>query len=127
MIKLGSLNLAVKDLDAAATFYSKLFGFSELTQHRAEHFRVLDANSVLLGLNDSVMAADYGGVTSGGVILSFDVETRAEVEQLSAAAIALGATLKVPTRDTFFGATEARLSDLDGHTFRIMTWTQSPK
>lgn len=127
MTRLGSLNLAVKDLDAAAAFYSQLFGFPELTQHRAEHFRVLDANNVLLGFNDAAMAADYGGVTSGGVILSFDVETRTEVERLSAAAVALGATLKVPTRDTFFGSIEARLADLDGHTFRVMAWTHPPK
>ena len=127
MSKLGSLNLAVKDLDAAAGFYSKLFGFPELTTHRAEHFRVLDAKSVLLGFNDSVMAADYGGVSSGGVILSFDVASRADVDRLSAEAVALGATLKVPTRDTIFGAIEAKLTDLDGHAFRLLAWITPPQ
>lgn len=127
MATLGSLNLAVKDLDAAIAFYTGLFDFPELPSHRAEHFRLLDAGGLLLGFNDPSFSARYGGLTSGGLLLSFDVPSRADVERLSDKAVALGATLKQPPHDAFFGAVEAMFTDLDGHTFRILAWTTPPK
>jgi uncharacterized glyoxalase superfamily protein PhnB len=126
MNKIGSLNLAVKDLDAEMAFYADLFGFKELTTHRSEHFRVLDANGVLFGFNDAVSAAPYGGLATGGMILSFDVAAPADVERISDQAVARGATLKQAAQETNFGAIGALLIDPEGHAFRILAWLRSP-
>jgi len=127
LARLGSLNLAVEDLDAMATFYAALFGFAELTHHRNEHFRVLDANGVLLGFNDAVTSQDYGGPASGGMILSFDVPARADIDKMSEHALKLGAVLKKPIHETSFGAVEAMFADPEGRAFRILAWTQPPQ
>ncbi len=127
MAKLGSLNLAVKNLDSMAAFYAALFGFEELMHHRTEHFRVLDANGVLLGFNDAVTSQDYGGPASGGMILSFDVPDRATIEQLSDDAVKLGAVLKKPIHETSFGAVEAMFDDPEGRAFRVLAWLRAPQ
>lgn len=121
--KLGSLNLAVKDIEASAQFYAALFGFSEIANHRTDHFRLLDANGVLLGFNDATSSQDYGGPATGGTLLSFDTTSGADLEQLSAKAVQLGATLKSPARPTNFGATEATFTDPEGRPFRILAWS----
>lgn len=126
MNKLGSLNIAVKDLDAAAGFYAGLFGFAEIVTHRSEHFRVLDANGVLFGFNDAVSAAPYGGLATGGLILSFDVPAPADVERISKEAVARGAVLTQAPHETNFGAIGAQLVDPEGHAFRVLAWLRPP-
>ena len=126
MNKLGSLNLAVKDLDAAIAFYGALFDFRELTDYRDEHFRVLDANGILLGFNDSVSAAPYGGFATGGVLIAFDVATPADVERVCQKAVESGGAVKQPPHETKFGAIGALLTDPEGHIFRILAWIKPP-
>lgn len=55
----------------------------------------------------------------GGIVLAYNVRTRAEVDEIVAAAEQAGATVTRPVAETFYGGYAGVFTDLDGHAWEI--------
>jgi predicted enzyme related to lactoylglutathione lyase len=117
-------NLFCADIEALSAFYRDLFGFSEIAEARSPIFVALETGASRLGFNAPEARALLGladieaakGVKS---MLTFDVESPAEVDRLTALAESRGAKVaKAPYR-TYYGAWQSVLLDPEGNVFRI--------
>ncbi|WP_411105404.1 VOC family protein [Streptomyces sp. cmx-4-9] len=119
------VNLPVKDLGAARTFWGTLgYSFND---------RFSDENCTSVVISDTIVAmllteARYKDFThkeiadatrTSEVLLCLSAESRAKVDELVGAALAAGATEPRPAQDLGFMYGRA-FDDLDGHTWEIM-------
>ena len=113
------------DIEKLSTFYRELLGLDEVLELRSEHFRGLRIGGTILGfsaptassmLNLAAPHHEQDGVSS---FLTFELPTDADVDTVTAAATAAGATcVKEPGR-TYYGAWQSVLLDPDGNAFRL--------
>jgi len=121
---LVQVNLFVRDLQRACSFYAELFGFEELTAARSPIFRGLLAGPVLLGFSSGETYARLNlpaALAQRGVahMLTFNVRDSSVVDKAVESAVRLDASLLKAAAATAYGRYQAVLLDPEGNAFRI--------
>jgi uncharacterized glyoxalase superfamily protein PhnB len=121
----GYVSLFAADPVRLCGFYGELFGFPEIESDRSPIYRSLDADSVRLGFHaqeayDLLNLGDRRP-QGAGVTCYFTIEVGddARVDALTRRAQELGATLLKEPYDTYYGAHQSVLADLENNVFRI--------
>ena len=121
----GYVSLFAADPVRLSGFYAELFGFPEIESDRSPIYRALDAQSVRLGFHaqeayDLLNLADRRPA-GPGVTCYFTIEVGEDalVDSLTRRAVALGATLVKEPYETYYGAHQSVLADLENNVFRI--------
>ena len=119
--RLSLVTLGVADVARAKAFYERLGWRGQ----EVEETVFLQAGSIALVLwSRDKLARDCGLEDDspprfGGIALAHNVRSRAEVEEIVAAAQAAGATVTRAPSETFYGGYAAVFLDLDGHPWEI--------
>ena len=119
--RLSLITLGVADVARAKAFYERLGWRGQ----EVEETVFLQAGSIALVLwSRDKLARDCGLEDDspprfGGIALAHNVRSRAEVEEIVAAAQAAGATVTRAPSETFYGGYAAVFLDLDGHPWEI--------
>lgn len=112
-------HLTVRDVEAAAKFYEKAFGFTRKFALPGAGGRIMHAElthencTVMLG-PESRERGMLAPITAGGSAVSIFVYVP-DVDKQHARAIAAGAKELMPPSDQFFGSKTSLLLDPDGH------------
>ncbi|MFR9730386.1 VOC family protein [Saccharopolyspora sp. MS10] len=119
--RISLITLGVADLGRAKEFYESL-GWRGQELERTVFFQAGGSAFVLWGREE--LAADCGlpagrADAFGGVCLAHNVRSRAEVDELIAAAARAGATITKPAGETFYGGYAGVFTDPDGHPWEI--------
>jgi uncharacterized glyoxalase superfamily protein PhnB len=121
----GYVSLFAADPVRLSGFYADLFGFPEIEADRSPIYRSLDADSVRLGFHaqeayDLLNLGDRRP-RDAGVTCYFTIEVGddARVDSLTRRAQELGATVLKEPYDTYYGAHQSVLADLENNVFRI--------
>jgi predicted lactoylglutathione lyase len=119
--RVSLITLGVADLAAARRFYEAL-GWQ--CKEVEETVFVQAGGSAVVLWGRPKLAADAGiedaGVDGfGGIALAQNVRSRAEVDEVLAAAADAGATITKPAAETFYGGYAGYFADLDGHLWEI--------
>jgi isopenicillin N synthase-like dioxygenase/predicted enzyme related to lactoylglutathione lyase len=123
---LAYVNLLSADIDRQMRYYQDLFGFAEITAHRAPIHRALNAGGCSLGFN-AREAFDLLGLERGpGAMrdrwfVTFELDDAAAVDVAVERACALGGALVKPASATGYRWYQAVLRDPEGNAFRINT------
>ncbi len=120
--RLSLITLGVADLRRARAFYEDGLGFTKGTDETEIAFYQLPG--IVLALFDrAALAADAGLPNTpsgfGGVTLSHNVASPAEVDAVLAHAVAAGATLTRPAAETDWGGYSGYFTDPDGHPWEV--------
>jgi PhnB protein len=112
-------HLTVRDVDAAAKFYEKAFGFTRKfalpgAGGRIMHAEVAHDNCTVMLGPESKERGMLAPISSGGSPVSIFVYVP-DVDKTHARAIAAGAKELMPPSEQFFGARTSLLLDPDGH------------
>jgi uncharacterized protein len=119
--RLSLITLGVADVARAKAFYERLGWRGQ----EVEETVFLQAGGIALVLwSRDKLARDCGLEDDspprfGGIALAHNVRSRAEVEEIVAAAQAAGATVTRAPSETFYGGYAAVFLDLDGHPWEI--------
>jgi len=116
------VNLAVKDLQVSAAFYTETFGFKELSNDPG--YILLQRNELVLGLktDELLWYPDPGeqpveSLTRGvGVELVLEIS---DIGQFHAKMQQAGVAIREPLTEQPWGATDFRMLDPDGYYWRI--------
>lgn len=119
--RVSLVTLGVADVGRARRFYEEL-GWAGQEVEETVFFQAGGMAVVLWGREK--LAADSGiddrGTDGfGGVALAQNVRTRAEVDEVVAAARRAGATVTREPAETFYGGYAGCFTDLDGHVWEI--------
>lgn len=118
--RVSLLTLGVADLARARSFYEAL-GWRGQETEETVFFQAGGAVVVLWGREK--LAADsgveVGRESFGGIVLAHNVRSRAEVDEIVAAAERAGAAVTRPAGETFYGGYAACFADPDGHIWEI--------
>jgi PhnB protein len=112
-------HLTVRDVQAAATFYEKAFGFTRKFMLPGSGGRIMHAEmgyencTVMIG-PESLQRGMRSPLSAGGTPVSIFVYV-SDVDKLHARAVAAGAKELVAPSEQFFGARTTVLADPDGH------------
>jgi len=118
------VNLPVKDLDASKAFFATLgFTFNPQFTDETAACMVISDNIFAMLLTEpkfqSFIVGDIAAKDSTEVLVALSCDSRAEVEDLTAKAMAAGATPCRPAQDYgFMYGTSFR--DLDGHVWELI-------
>jgi uncharacterized glyoxalase superfamily protein PhnB len=119
--RISLITLGVADVSRARTFYERLGWHGQETEETV--FFQAGAMAVVLWARHKLAAdagiEDGGGGGFGGLALAHNVRSRAEVDELLAAAAGAGAQITQPARETFYGGYAGYFRDLDGHAWEI--------
>jgi predicted lactoylglutathione lyase len=119
--RVSLITLGVADLGAAREFYAALGWRGHEVQETV--FFQAGGLGVVLWSREKLAAdgrlEDPGSDGFGGVVLAHNVRSRAEVDEIAAAAAAAGATITKPAEETFYGGYAAYFTDLDGHAWEV--------
>ncbi len=123
-VRLSIASYLSDDIERLSEFYAEVFDLSDIPELRSDIFVGLDVDGVTLGFSDVaayelLAITDWANPTGTAQYLTFEVPTDEAVESLTAKAIELGATLLHDPYETYYGAFQSVLSDLDGNVFRI--------
>ncbi|WFE64177.1 VOC family protein [Micromonospora sp. WMMD714] len=116
--RVSLITLGVADLPRARAFYERL-GWRGQEVQETVFFQAGGLAVVLWGR--AALAAD-GGVPDtgpGAVSLAHNVHSRAEVDDILAAADRAGARITRPAAETFYGGYAGCFTDPDGHLWEI--------
>lgn len=121
---LSWVNLFTRELEALPEFYRSVFGLEEIEAMRNPVFRGLAAGGVNLGFMDYAVYAVLGvadercerGARS---VLTFEVASSEQVDELTLEAVELGATLEKAPSKTAYGWYQSVLLDPEGHVLRV--------
>jgi predicted lactoylglutathione lyase len=119
--RVSLITLGVDDLAAAKRFYEAL-GWNCKEVEETVFVQAGGSAVVLWGrekLADDAGVDDTRADGFGGVALAQNVRSRAEVDEIVAAAEAAGARITKPAAETFYGGYAAYFADLDGHLWEI--------
>ncbi|MDO3700978.1 VOC family protein [Micromonospora sp. C28SCA-DRY-2] len=119
--RISLVTLGVADVTRARAFYERL-GWRGQEVEETVFFQAGGLALVLWGrakLADDAGVDDPGGGGFGGMTLAQNVRSRAEVDDLIAAAAAAGAEVTRPARETFYGGYAGCFADPDGHVWEI--------
>jgi catechol 2,3-dioxygenase-like lactoylglutathione lyase family enzyme len=118
--RVSLVTLGVADLARAKAFYDAL-GWRGQEVQETVFFQAGPLAVVLWGRDK--LAEDSGieddGGRFGGMVLAHNVRSAAEVDAITAAAEAAGATVTRPPLETFYGGYAAVFRDPDGHLWEI--------
>lgn len=119
--RISMITLGVRDLARATAFYAAL-GLPRMASPPDVAFFTLNGSWLALYGRDA-LAADAGirsaGTGFAGFTLSHNVHTDAEVDAVMQQALAAGATLVKPARQTGWGGYAGYVSDPDGYLWEI--------
>ncbi|HYH99742.1 VOC family protein [Hyalangium sp.] len=112
-------HLTVRDVDAAAKFYEKAFGFTRKfalpgAGGRIMHAEVGHENCTVMIGPESRERGMLSPISAGGTAVSIFVYV-ADVDKQHARALAAGAKELMPPSEQFFGSRTSLLLDPDGH------------
>lgn len=119
--RISLVTLGVSDLARAKGFYEQLGWHGQ----EVEQTVFLQAGGLALVLWDrDKLAADCGlpggsPAGFGAIVLAHNVRSRAEVDEIVAAALGAGATITRSPSPTFYGGYAGVFVDLDGHAWEI--------
>jgi uncharacterized glyoxalase superfamily protein PhnB len=113
-----------EDIVGLSTFYAEVFELDEVMELRSDIFRGLDADGVTIGFSaldayEMLGITEWANPTGTAQYLTFEVGSRAEVEERTAAALERGAKLLHDIYETYYGAYQSVLADPAGNVFRI--------
>jgi predicted lactoylglutathione lyase len=118
--RVSLITLGVRDLGRATAFYEQLGWVGQEAQ--ATVFIQAGGLGLILWGRDELTAdagiTDDGG-GYGGIALAHNVRSRAEVDDIVAAAEAAGATVTKRPAETFYGGYAGWFRDPDGHVWEI--------
>jgi uncharacterized protein len=119
--RISLVTLGTTDLDRARRFYEAL-GWAGQEVEGTVFFQAGGLAVVLW--SRALLAKDAGVVDDGrdrfsGIVLAHNVRSRGEVDEVLRAAVAAGATLTQPARETFYGGWAGCFADPDGHLWEI--------
>ncbi|MEV0155971.1 VOC family protein [Micromonospora sp. NPDC050686] len=119
--RISLITLGVADVGRARAFYERLGWRGQ----EVEETVFFQAGGLALVLWGRGKLAEDAGVTDraddgfGGLSLAQNVRSRAEVDAILADAVAAGAALTRPARETFYGGYAGCFTDPDGHVWEI--------
>ncbi|PZF86855.1 VOC family protein [Micromonospora deserti] len=119
--RISLITLGVTDVARARAFYERL-GWRGQEVEETVFFQAGGLALVLWGRDKLAADAgvdDPGSGGFGGVTLAQNVRSRAEVDDLLAAAAAAGAEVTRPARETFYGGYAGCFADPDGHLWEV--------
>jgi PhnB protein len=125
-----SASLTVSDVKAAMSFYTKAFGFAKRgimngPDGKPVHAELtLRGTTLMLGPEVSQMGA-RSAKSLGGTPVTLYLTTES-VDKVVAKAVKLGATLKVPVSEMFWGDRSGTIVDPDGHVWMVGTHVAEP-
>jgi predicted lactoylglutathione lyase len=121
--RLSYLTLAVADISATANFYEQLFGWCREAKSSTTVFFHLPELTVAL-MNREALSKFTGAKTfsnrSIGPLISWNVDSTAEVVRLVETANALGATVEKPAHELDWGGYAGIILTSDGHLWEIV-------
>lgn len=117
------MNLAVRDMEAALSFYRRLgWTFERPTP---EHARAVLPNGLRVELDTPEFAATwdtgYRGSTGGSGVLGIETATREEVDDPYRDLLAHGGRARQPPYDAFWGSRFAIVDDPDGYPLGLLS------
>jgi len=120
--------LTVTDMKAAVNFYKKAFGFISRSimngpDGKPMHAELRLRDTTLMLSSEMSGARSAKNVGASPVTLYLPVE---KVDKVVANAVKLGATLKGPVTDMFWGDRSGAVVDLDGYIWMIATHVAEP-
>lgn len=120
--RISMITLGVADLAASREFYEKGLGLPAMDSPPSVAFFTL--NGTWLGLYGREDLARDAGVPSdgngfGGISLSHNLASEAEVDALLEQAVNAGATLVKPAQRADWGGYHGYFADADGHLWEI--------
>jgi predicted lactoylglutathione lyase len=119
--RISLVTLGVADIARAKSFYERLGWRGQETQETV--FIQAGGLALILWGRDKLAAdcglEDRGPGGFGGIALAHNVRSRAEVDEIVAAAREAGATVTRPAGETFYGGYAGVFVDLDGHPWEI--------
>jgi len=124
MDRVNFITLGVKDLAASKAFFRDLFGWKP-TAKDSSKIAFFDMGGWILALFPREQLAEDANCPSAegsgfpGFTLAHNVHTKAEVTPLLAKAEKLGAKIKKPAQDVFWGGHSGYFQDLDGHFWEV--------
>ncbi|MGW3601190.1 VOC family protein [Micromonospora sp. NPDC005161] len=119
--RISLVTLGVTDLARARAFYEQL-GWRGQEVEETVFFQAGGLAVVLWGRDKLAADAgidDRGTDGFGGMTLAQNVRSRIEVDEVIAAAVAAGAGVTKPARETFYGGYAGYFTDPDGHVWEI--------
>jgi catechol 2,3-dioxygenase-like lactoylglutathione lyase family enzyme len=118
--RVSLITLGVDDVTRSRAFYEALDWHGQEVE--ATVFIQAGGQAIVLWGRQN-LAADAGiedsGARFGGIALAHNVRTPAEVDEILAAAVAAGATITAPARETSYGGYAGYFADPDGHLWEI--------
>lgn len=118
------LNLVVRDMEAAVSFY-RLLGLDipdTMPAFQAHHRSVAGAGPIAIDLDSVEFAAQWDEGWRGGMgVLTFRVDDRERVDELFATLTAAGYRGQQAPVDAFWGARFAVIEDPDGNAVGLMS------
>lgn len=119
--RVSLITLGVADVAAARAFYEQLGWTGKEVEETA--FFQAGGLGIVLWSREKLAAdgqlEDPRADGFGGVALAHNVRSRAEVDELVAAAEAAGATVTKAPVETFYGGYAAYFTDPDGHVWEV--------
>jgi len=127
--RISLITLGVADVAQARTFYQRL-GWRGQEVEETVFFQAGGMALVLWGRDKVAADAGLSGTCTGtgagtgtggfgGVTLAHNVRSREEVDRVLAEAVAAGAEITQPARETFYGGYAGFFADPDGHVWEI--------
>jgi PhnB protein len=122
--------LTVADVKAAASFYQKAFGFTKRSIMNGPDGKAIHAELTLRGttlmLNpESAQMGSRGAKAAGASPTSLYLLTE-DADKAVAKAVKLGATLKGPVMDMFWGDRSGTVVDPEGYLWMVATHIAEP-
>ncbi|MGA2880914.1 MAG: VOC family protein [Bryobacteraceae bacterium] len=117
--------LTVNDIKAAVSFYTKAFGFVKRgimngPDGKPVHAELtLRGTTLMLGPENPQMGGRSAKSLGGSPVTLY--LTTESVDKVVAKAVKLGATVKVPIADMFWGDRSGTIVDPEGHTWMVAT------
>jgi len=127
--KLSQVNLAVRDMEAMADFYTRL-GLPLAARHPAwapHHRSAASDEAPDIELDSIAFTSQWNEGWNGscGVVLGFELPDRADVDRLYSELVAAGAVAQQAPYDAFWGARFAVLADPDGNAVALTSPSDS--
>ncbi len=120
--RISMITLGVKDLEKSVEFYKKGLGFPQMDSPPEVAFFTLNGSWLGLYGRDSLAADAMVSSTGSGFkafILSHNVASEAEVENIIEKAVTAGATLSKAAQKTSWGGYSGYFKDPDGNLWEV--------
>lgn len=123
MATLSYVNIFARDLDALAGFYAGLLDLEEIVASRTPLYRGYRCGGSSLGFSAmdayEMLALDRPTGQGERNLITFDVDSQAQVRRLVDVAQASGASLIKAPFETYYGWYQSVLRDPEGNAFRL--------